>query len=224
MPGLLAAGGLCVVAMNACASTPVATPAATPTAPSTTAASSPWYWLGTVGSNDTSAPDPRRYTLTLTTDRVALQADCNRGSGSYQLEGDRLSIAPVALTRMACASGSQGDLFAQQVQAANSLRNADDVMTLDLAADAGTMFFARDATARLQAWRCREGSIVRTVAVGEALHLWTEGVHRALKQYPTASGARYRDGPMSFDTKGGSATFDIGDQKLRACQVVNIGT
>jgi heat shock protein HslJ len=43
-----------------------------------------------------------RYSLSFTADRVSGQAGCNRFSGGYSAEGDRLTLGPVAATRMAC--------------------------------------------------------------------------------------------------------------------------
>ncbi|MDL4861377.1 META domain-containing protein, partial [Halomonas elongata] len=38
--------------------------------------------------------------------RVAGATGCNQLSGSYRLEGDRLSFGPLATTRMACMNGA----------------------------------------------------------------------------------------------------------------------
>ena len=61
-----------------------------------------WRWTGTVMSNDTRiTPDaPERYTLEFQPGgMVAVRADCNRGSGSYLLNGGALTFGPLAMTR-----------------------------------------------------------------------------------------------------------------------------
>ena len=62
-----------------------------------------WVWQGTQMSNDVKVvPDvPERYTLEFQPGgRVNVRADCNRGSGSYLLNGSTLTFGPIALTRV----------------------------------------------------------------------------------------------------------------------------
>lgn len=104
-----------------------------------------WTWQQTQMSDGTSlAPDdPTRYTLELLPDgRAAVRADCNRGAGPYTLEGQRITIGSLALTRAACLPGSlERTLVAQLGQAAIAFSRGPDLY-LDLAADSGTMRFA----------------------------------------------------------------------------------
>ncbi|HYR00005.1 MAG TPA: META domain-containing protein, partial [Casimicrobiaceae bacterium] len=61
-----------------------------------------WRWTGTVMNDDTRVtPDaPERYTIAFQPGgKVAVRADCNRGSGSYTLDGSALSFGPIAMTR-----------------------------------------------------------------------------------------------------------------------------
>lgn len=54
------------------------------------------------------AAAPDRYTLSFQGGgRVNMRADCNRGSGSYEVNGAQIKFGAVALTRMACPPGSQ---------------------------------------------------------------------------------------------------------------------
>jgi heat shock protein HslJ len=103
-----------------------------------------WTWQGTqMNDGATFAPDdPSRYTLELLPDgRVAVQVDCNRGTGSYTLDGNRLTIGPLAMTRAACPAGSLGDTFARQLGAVASYALRGPDLYLELAVDSGAMRF-----------------------------------------------------------------------------------
>jgi heat shock protein HslJ len=59
---------------------------------------------------------PAKYTLELQGDgRAMVRADCNRGSGTYRMEGRSLSFGPLATTRAACSPGSLSDRWLQQL-------------------------------------------------------------------------------------------------------------
>ena len=68
-----------------------------------------WSWQETV-MNDGKRIVPAasgRYTLLFQPGgMIAVQADCNRGSGSYLLNGGSLSFGPIAMTRAMCPPGS----------------------------------------------------------------------------------------------------------------------
>lgn len=69
-----------------------------------------WQWqrtqLGSAPVVVSAAPD--RYTLSfLGGGHVNLRADCNRGSGSYEISGAQIKFDPIALTRMGCPPDSQ---------------------------------------------------------------------------------------------------------------------
>ncbi len=67
-----------------------------------------WSWQGTLMSDDKRiVPEAAdRYTLLFDPGgMVSVRADCNRGSGTYTLNGNALSFGPIALTRMMCAPG-----------------------------------------------------------------------------------------------------------------------
>lgn len=51
--------------------------------------------------------EPARYTLAFLADGgVAVRADCNRGVGAHEVDGERLTFAPFGLTRALCPAGS----------------------------------------------------------------------------------------------------------------------
>jgi heat shock protein HslJ len=103
-----------------------------------------WAWQQTQMSDGAVlAPDaPGGYTLELLPDgQVAVQADCNRGAGGYTLEGNRITIGPLAVTRAACPPGSLGDPFLAQLGMATSYFLDGPYLFLELPFDSGTMRF-----------------------------------------------------------------------------------
>ncbi len=105
-----------------------------------------WHWTGTAAPADTvTVADPTRYTLAFVQEsRVHLRADCNRGSGQYTHGvGRRIAFGPIALTRMACPSGSLSDRFVRDVERAERYALTDGILLLTLPDGAGTMRFMR---------------------------------------------------------------------------------
>ena len=104
-----------------------------------------WNWIGTqMRDTRTTVENPLRYNLDFTTDtNVLMKADCNSGNGGYRVTGrNNIRFTPFAMTRMACAPGSLGSLFAQNVGTARKYRRVgDNSLVLELASGA-TMTFA----------------------------------------------------------------------------------
>lgn len=122
-------------------------PVVMPTALPAGVAEVTWGWESLVTPTETVKPDrPERYTIRFErTGRVAVRADCNRGSGSYTLLPDRrLTFGPVALTRAACPQGSLSDRFARDVGRATSYFVRDGAFFLELPVDSGTLRFRRE--------------------------------------------------------------------------------
>jgi heat shock protein HslJ len=109
---LLAIGGLLLWALNRQWST-AAVPA--------TLAGRTWYWERTLASDGAEqrvgAPD--NYSLSVQPGgALALQADCNRGTGQASADGTRLTVSLTGMTSAACGDGSLGTAFTEQLQAA----------------------------------------------------------------------------------------------------------
>jgi heat shock protein HslJ len=104
-----------------------------------------WRWTETVMNDDTHIkPDaPERYTLEFQPGgMVAVRADCNRGSGSYLLNGSALSFGPLAMTRAMCPPGSKdADFLRGLANVQGQLFRGDDLV-LALKLDSGSMYFA----------------------------------------------------------------------------------
>ena len=166
-----------------------------------------------------AAPSPQLYTLQLRDDRAAIRADCNRGAGGVTLKGDRVSFGPMALTRAFCPPPSRSDDYARQLQDAARLEVRGEVLRLELT-DGGSMYFAADPNTRAAHFRCRGEKMLSVVFAGDAAQVWFDGAHYALAREHSASGARYGDGAVTFDTKGALGSLRRGEALLaRDCQV-----
>jgi heat shock protein HslJ len=140
----------CATGTDAVPATP-ADPATAPAAPPRAAAApaligTTWAWQRTIMSDDKRFEPraPARYTVTFGADgRMAVQADCNRGAGGYELDEPqrRIRTGPMALTRAMCPEGSLDTAFAQQLSRIQGwlFQGPDLVLTLDY--DSGSMFF-----------------------------------------------------------------------------------
>ena len=103
-----------------------------------------WVWQGTRMADDTRmVPDaPDRYTLEFQPGgRVNVRADCNRGSGSYLLNGRSLTFGPIALTRAMCPPGSKDAEFLKGLAAVSGHQDNGGELVLTLAGNAGAMRF-----------------------------------------------------------------------------------
>jgi len=179
-----------------------------------------WYWLGSLQSlTPVQSPNPEAYTLRFEDGRVAIRADCNRGTASTTLEGDRIAFGPIALTRAYCPPPSRGDAYARALQAAERVAVYDDVLRLDLK-DGASMYFATDPKARIAHFRCRDERMLSVVYAGDKAQLWFGGEHYALTRERAASGARYGDGRVTLHTQGVLGTLRQGDAVLaQNCQI-----
>lgn len=104
-----------------------------------------WQWQQTQMNDDTNtAPDdPAKYTLTFLPDgNFQVQADCNRGRGSYTVDGNQVTIGPGALTRKACPPGTLDTIFLKHLNEAAAYRLAQGNLVLELKQHTGTMTFA----------------------------------------------------------------------------------
>ena len=102
-----------------------------------------WQWQRTqLGSAPViKAAAPERYTLSFDGGgRVNVRADCNRGGGSYAVDGIAMKFGGIALTRMGCPPGSQDGEFLRSLDqvARYAFDRGDLVLTL---ADGAAMRF-----------------------------------------------------------------------------------
>jgi uncharacterized protein YidB (DUF937 family)/heat shock protein HslJ len=105
-----------------------------------------WQWVELTTPGELRTMDnPERYTVRFdSAGRVALRADCNRGTGTYSVSANQhLKVNPLALTRAMCPPGSLSDRFAAQVGRATRYEVRDGSLYLELPGDSGTLRFRR---------------------------------------------------------------------------------
>jgi heat shock protein HslJ len=93
-----------------------------------------WQW------QNSEAAAPSRYTLEFMADgNVAVQADCNRGRGTYQIVGQAFFIEVLALTRAACGPDSLDQRFLEQINSTDTYQLVDGTLILTLRVEPGMM-------------------------------------------------------------------------------------
>jgi heat shock protein HslJ len=86
--------------------------------------------------------DPADYTLTLGADgSAALQVDCNRGIGRFELDGASLSFSPFATTRAFCGPGSLEQRYLEQIAIVVSYAFEGGALVLATSMDASLLYF-----------------------------------------------------------------------------------
>ena len=102
-----------------------------------------WEWVSLLDpTGQTTASDPSRYTVTFNPDgTAAVVADCNNIVSSYVTDGVNLEILPGASTLMACPEGSQDQLFANSLTAAESYVVQDGELFITMSGGTGTIIF-----------------------------------------------------------------------------------
>jgi heat shock protein HslJ len=106
-----------------------------------------WQWVSfTSPVEQFTVAAPERYTIRFGRDgRIAVRADCNRGSVTYSASADRrIMLGPILLTRMMCRAGSQDARFVNELGRARSYFLKDGDLFLELPADSGTLRFRRE--------------------------------------------------------------------------------
>jgi heat shock protein HslJ len=101
-----------------------------------------WIWLSyqDPDQDDIVVSEPGRYSLEFNVDDTFVyKADCNQGSGVYQLSGDRitLELGPVILA--VCPEGSQADQFIQLLRDVTSFVHQVPLLALKLDSGSGEL-------------------------------------------------------------------------------------
>jgi heat shock protein HslJ len=103
-----------------------------------------WQWekVSAADGKTTASKNPSKFLLAFSGDgKMSSSTDCNRLTGSYTVDGSKLSIGPLAGTKMACGE-SQESLYSGALAAAASFAISGDTLTITLR-DGGTMTFKR---------------------------------------------------------------------------------
>jgi heat shock protein HslJ len=124
-----------------------------------------WQW---VELDEPSGPsvvaDPENYALVFHTDRTFnVKADCNAGHGTYTLEDNRLSLGPIATTKVLCPKGSRSDQFVDLLESADTIKTRDGKLIIALEGEAGNMAFYDAGTPKMPPRPNPKARIVRVV-------------------------------------------------------------
>ncbi len=104
-----------------------------------------WQWQDFQGGDNSlmGILNPEQYTLLLNADgSLNVRADCNRGSGSYTLEDNQLTLEVKALTRAMCPPESLSQQYLEYLAAVETFVIEDGTLMLNLASGAGSLRFA----------------------------------------------------------------------------------
>jgi heat shock protein HslJ len=103
--------------------------------------------------------------------RVAIQADCNSGSGTYTASDSSLSIGPTAITLAACPPGSQDTAFLRDLMQVVTYVFSGPQLVLNLKLDSGNMIFSPQSprglsgpTWRVTGYNNGSGGVVSTLS------------------------------------------------------------
>jgi len=104
-----------------------------------------WQLVKIMSMDDSSASpdDPSKYTLKFGKDgRAAIQADCNRGTGSWSSRSQsQLAFSKIASTRALCPPGSISEKFLAQFEWVRSYTLHDGHLFLATMADGSIIEF-----------------------------------------------------------------------------------
>ncbi|MDW7732824.1 MAG: META domain-containing protein [Methanolobus sp.] len=104
-----------------------------------------WEWTSMVGSGPDSqltVPDPESYTLVFLPDgRYLIQADCNQGSGSYNIKENSLTLEPGPITRVYCGDQSLDGKHLASLNNVTSVAIENEQLVLYTGDNEGKMLF-----------------------------------------------------------------------------------
>jgi heat shock protein HslJ len=104
-----------------------------------------WQWASLSETEPASlsvTPDPENYTLTLKTDgTLSIKADCNMVMGTYELDGNAITIVLGPSTMAYCGEQSLDVQYLQLLSEIGSYRMEEGQLVLELKNDAGEMTF-----------------------------------------------------------------------------------
>ncbi|MGD9029094.1 MAG: META domain-containing protein [Anaerolineae bacterium] len=108
-----------------------------------------WQWTELAETEPASrslVPDPENYTLVLRSDGIyQVKADCNLSSGSYTLEGNRLTLLPGPTTLAECGPDSLYDEYLAFLGQVVTIELDGEKLILNLKEGAGKMGFVKGA-------------------------------------------------------------------------------
>jgi heat shock protein HslJ len=116
--------------------------------PATSVTGVTWAWQKSTRNGATVAPEhPDRYTLEFfPSNRMVLRADCNRGGSDYSVEGKKIILSGLSVSKITCPPGSKDgeakdNAFLADVRQASQYELKDGELTLFLQSEGGKMLF-----------------------------------------------------------------------------------
>jgi heat shock protein HslJ len=103
-----------------------------------------WRWARTLlrDGSERRPVNAAAYGLAFQRDgSLAVQADCNTGTGSYTNNGATLTLGTLTSTLAVCPGTSLSEVFLQQIQTSRTGLLKNDKLLINLKADVGTMEF-----------------------------------------------------------------------------------
>jgi len=105
-----------------------------------------WQWTELQGpglADQSEVSNPEDYTIVFSRHGTySIKADCNRGGGSYILEGNSLTLGAGPMTLAECGPGSLYDQYVTLLSEVNSVAMEDDLLVLYSGDEDTMMFFA----------------------------------------------------------------------------------
>lgn len=163
-----------------------------------------WQWQQTITNSDSTAPgDPGRYTIEFQPEgRVNVRADCNRGSGSYEATGGRLTFGPIATTLIACPPGSLDSQFLRQLDDAAVYTIDENKLYIGLESSVAVMTFVNPAAA--------QSAVTGTVTYRQRIALPPDAVVRVqLQDTSRADAPAATLGEQVIETMGRQVPFSF---------------
>jgi heat shock protein HslJ len=109
-----------------------------------------WNWISyrDPDNKDLTVNAPGRYSLEFNVDDTFVyQADCNQGSGVYQVSGDEIALELGPVTLAVCPEGSQADQFIQLLRDVTSFVHQVPLLALKLDSGSGELLFVQSGFA-----------------------------------------------------------------------------
>jgi heat shock protein HslJ len=104
-----------------------------------------WVWKGFTAPDAgvLVVPHPENYWVEfLPQGQLAIQADCNRGTGKWTVEGTTLHLMPLAMTLMMCPGESLDSRFLALLQKASRFHRHGQTLQLTLDSPSAVLRFA----------------------------------------------------------------------------------
>jgi len=107
-----------------------------------------WSWKETrfINASTVSPQQPEQFVIKFQADKTFVSStDCNDLMGKFIVQGEILSIGPIASTKRMCIAVTQESEYTQQLGRAASFTIVGNILTIKLLKESGTMVFTKYA-------------------------------------------------------------------------------